>query len=738
MRLTPDADDGRAAVAQPGADPHGSVTAPPPAAPRAPAPVPQPYLHELVTCLRAPAVVLGGPDGQIRSGGVQGVFRHDRRVLSELLVDVDGQEPTAIGRHQRTAGTARFVAVVRHLGDPLADPTVRLERERHATADGVREHLTLVNASRRPVLAAVRVRAAADFAAIDGVKHGGTPPPEPPVRTGPATASWSGTRARATLRVTGPAELAVAGDRLSATWRVTVAPRGTWTTTVTLTAAGVDTEPRHTFEPAAPAGWRPVVTAGPPELARLVERGVSDLEGLLLADPLAPRDRFVAAGSPWFLTLFGRDALWTARLTLALGTELARGTLHALARRQGTRSDPETAEAPGKIPHEVRCQPHQIVGEGLVYFGTVDATALWVCLLHDAWRWGMPAGEVAELLDPLQAALGWLLEHADPDRDGLLEYLDATGRGLANQGWKDSGDAIQFADGTLARPPIALSEAQAYAYEAGLAGATLLEAFSRPGAGRVRAWARRLRHRFRASYWVEDARGRFPAVALDGGGRPVDVASSNLGHLLGTGLLAPDEVAAVAARLGEGDLDCGYGLRTLSSDAAGFNPLGYHTGTVWPHDTAIAVRGLVREGHPDLALSLATGLLRVAPTFRYRMPELFAGTDARAGEPVLAYPAACRPQAWSAAAAVALVQAGLGLAPDVPNGVMRVRPRFRSWLPLEVTGLRVAGHPLAVTVDAGGSVQVDTSAPLKVHIRPAGPRPRVPRARPVPAPRHQT
>jgi glycogen debranching enzyme len=701
-------------------------------------PVPQPFLHELVTCVRAPTVALSGPDGQIRPGGTQGAFRHDSRVLCELLVDVNGHEPVPVGHDEPAASTARFTSVVRDLGDPGADPTVWIERERHVTSDGLRERLTLVNTSRRTVAATVRVHAAVDFAVMDAVKHGEVVLRSEPVTTGPDAATWTGRRARTTLRASIMPETAIDPDgRLRLAWQVTVPARESWTVGLTIEATSVDGDQTQTFLPAAGTGWRPVTATGPRDLVTLLDRGVADLNALLLADPLAPEDVFPAAGSPWYLTLFGRDSLWTARMTLPLGTDLARGTLHALARRQGTRRDPQTAEAPGKIPHEVRCLPQHIVGEQLVYFGTVDATALWVCLLHDAWHWGLPAADVAELLDPLEAALRWLMDDGDQDGDGFLEYQDQTGRGLANQGWKDSGDSIQFPDGTIAEPPIALSEAQAYAYEAAMCGATLLDAFSRPGGDQVRGWAERLRQRFREAFWVVDDRGRFPAIALDGSKRPVDVASSNLGHLLDTGLLAPEEAAAVAARLAEPDLDCGFGLRTLSADAAGFNPLSYHAGSVWPHDTAIAVQGLSREGYGAVAASLAQGLLDAAATFAHRLPELYGGVDARSRSTPLAYPASCRPQAWSAAAVVALVQAALGLSADVPGGTLTVRPRaeFAAWFPLAISGLQVAGAPLAVTVDAAGHAEVETAAPVRVQVRPAESGLRVPRprARPVPS-----
>jgi glycogen debranching enzyme len=332
-----------------------------------------------------------------------------------------------------------------------------------------------------------------------------------------------------------------------------------------------------------------------------------------------------------------------------------------LAARQGTGYDTETEEQPGKIAHELRRGALDVVrsGDGKrlrlppLYYGTVDATALWVCLLHEAWRAGLADSQVEPLLPTLRAALEWIGGPADPDGDGFCEYAGSTGNGLSNQGWKDSGDGIRWADGTLALRPLALCEVQGYAHAAALGGAELLDAFGGDGSA-WRQWAADLRARFREAFWISDEHGRYPAIALDGDKRPVTGPASNMAHLLGTGLLDSTETSLVAQQLSGPWLDSGYGLRTMSARTAGFNPLSYHCGSVWPHDTAIAVLGLAAEGHHDVARSLADGLLRAAERFDYRLPELYGGTDRRAGEPVVAYPAACRPQAWSAAGAVAV------------------------------------------------------------------------------------
>jgi glycogen debranching enzyme len=670
----------------------------------------QPPLHHLVTCVAAPTAVLSSADGQLRPEGAQGLLRADRRLLSRFTVELDGREPEPVGHRLGGASTCVFVAVVRHLGDPGPDPTVRLTRERVVSGAGLVERLALANDSHVAVRTTLTVRLASDFATIADVKSGrGATPAEPGAVPGGVRWEFDATAVEVACD---PAPGRTAAATLG--WDVELGPGGRWTVAVRVHAIAK----YDRLQPGGPAPWSAVgVQAADRDLGRLVDRSLADLAGLVLREGAQP-DVFLGAGCPWYLTLFGRDSLWAARLLLPLGTELAHGTLRTLATHQGTGFDERTGEAPGKIVHELR-EEYGGLGLPARYYGTIDATALWVTTLHDAWRWGLDERLVRELLGPLRAALAWLTGPADPDGDGFLEYLDATGAGLANQGWKDSGDAIQWPDGRIAAPPIVLCEAQAYAYEAAVAGAALLTAVGEGSsdarrAADLAAWAAALRERFRAAFWVRDRVGPFPALALDGAKCPVDSASSNIGHLLGTGLLDPAEAARVVDRLAAPDLDCGYGLRTFGSAGAGANPLGYHTGSVWPHDTAIAVLGLAREGHDEVAARLASGLLAAAPAFGHRLPELFGGSDGRRGEPLLAYPAACRPQAWSAAAAIALVQAALGLSADVPAGALRVAPHtgFAAWFPMRVTGLRVAGYDLLVEVNAAGEARVRTDAPL--------------------------
>ena len=623
----------------------------------------QPLLHDLVPTLAAPTAALSGADGQIRASGVQGVFHADARVLSAAILRLDGREPEPIGHAPEGADGTRFVGVARWLGDPRTDPTIRIDRVRRVLPGRVEEEITIASTAGVPVTTEVTVETASDLAPIEVV------------RSGRAGGTWE--REGIAVRIEGDLRRTV-----------TLAPRGQavlrWSLAVDDADAVMLAGPRGEWT-------RPMVRAADRRLERLVTRSLDDLTTLRLTTPIDDGDTFLGAGVPWYLTLFGRDSLWAARMLLPLGTDLAVGTLRVLARRQGSKIDQETGEAPGKIMHELRRSDVALPEEGLrlpaVYYGTIDATLLWISVLHDVWRWGHEPADVEALLPHLEAALGWLAEHADPDGDGFLEYLDMSGHGLANQGWKDSSDAVRFHDGRLAEPPIALAEVQAYAYRAALDGAALLDAFGRPGGDRWRAYASALADRFRDAFWV--ASGRYPALALDRDKRPVDSLSSNIGHLLGTGLLTAEEEARVARALGSEAMSGGYGLRTMSSDDGGFAPLSYHCGSVWTHDTAIVAAGLARSGFAAEAATLIDGLLSAGEAFDFRLPELYAG-DARAmiSRP-LPYPAACHPQAWSAAAAVLIVQALLGLEPDVPGGVVRLRP-----LPgaPAVHGLQIAGH----------------------------------------------
>jgi glycogen debranching enzyme len=660
----------------------------------------QPLLHDLVITVAAPTTVLAGADGQIRASGVQGGFHADVRVLSEAVLRLDGHEAEPIGHADAGAGTTHFVAVARRLGGPGPDPAVRIQRTRTVTPGRIEEAIRLSSTAAETVRTTVTVDLAVDLAPIEVVRSGGQGTPMP----ADGTLTW----ARDGLTVTVNAADAETHGHGQLRWAVSLPPGADQTLTFTVR---VHDPSAVVHAPTRDHDWRAArVRSDDQRLGRLVARSLDDLHALRLTDG---DDVYLGAGVPWYLTLFGRDSLWAARMLLPLGTGPAAGTLRVLARRQGGRVDQDSGEAPGKILHELRRQEFVLTGGGLrlpaAYYGSVDATPLWISLLHDAWRWGLPDNEVRALLPHLQAALGWLAGFAG----GFLEYHDTTGHGLANQGWKDSTDALRFRDGRLAEPPIALVEAQGYAHRAALDGAALLDAFGRPGGDRWREYAATLAERFRAAFWLDEG---YPALALDRDRRPVDALTSNIGHLLGTGLLTAAEERAVATALSGPPMSGAYGLRTMSARDRGYSPLSYHCGSVWTHDTAIVAAGLARAGFAAEATTLIDGLLTAAEAFDYRLPELHAGDARTALSRPMPYPAACRPQAWSAAAAVLITQAAIGLEPDVPGGRVHVRPLAGApFGPIEARDLEIAGKPVDVRVDAVGAATI-TGLPAGVRL----------------------
>lgn len=612
----------------------------------------QPLLNDAVIVLQAPTQVWSDETGGMGAAPIHGIYHGDVRHVRALTVAVEGTAVEPIACSSPEPQQAMFAAVLRGIDDDQPDPKVRLDRARTVHAGQVKERIVVSSHREVPVPVTVTATLVPDFAPLQRVKAG---------LVDDGAWGWDGERASsgaASFALTAPgAAIAVDGPAIAIRWTTVLAPRGTAEFSFALTLED------SSLVVAAPAeeGRTTVPVTSDPRLRRWLDRAAGDLAALRLALPAHPDDAFYAAGAPWFFTLFGRDSIWAARLALSQDPVIAASTLRVLARLQGTKKDPATAEAPGKIPHELRSGALSLPNEGVhlppLYYGTVDATPLWVCLLADAREAGMPEGEVRELLPSLRAALGWMTDHGDASGSGFIDYVDETGHGLTNQGWKDSGDSIQWRNGRLADGPIALSEVQAYAYEAAVRGADLLDALGEDGGDALRVWAADLRARFRAAYWVTTPEGRYPAIALDAQGAAVDTLTSNIGHLIGTGLLDPEEERACAALLLGDSMSSGFGIRTMSSGAAGFWPLSYHGGSVWAHDTAVAVHGMLRAGLRDEAAAVARQLVEAAEGFDYRMPELHAGDTRTPGGAPVPYPASCRPQAWSAAAAVVCAHA---------------------------------------------------------------------------------
>lgn len=420
------------------------------------------------------------------------------------------------------------------------------------------------------------------------------------------------------------------------------------------------------------------------------DRSIADLR--LLWTENGPDLSYVAAGVPWFDTLFGRDSALAAYMSLAYRPQMARDVLRCLARFQGTVLDDSREEEPGKIVHETRMCETANTDEVVFgrYYGSIDSTPLFIMLAAEYYRWTADIELMREIRPSLDAALAWMDNSGDMDGDGYLEYRKKTPHGLDNQGWKDSGDGIIDEDGNLLEPPIALVEVQGYAYAAKHAIADVYDALcDGPRARQLRQEAAALRRRINADFWTDEG---YYALALDADKRPAKVLTSNAGQLLWSGAATRQKARRQIGRLMRNDMFSGWGIRTLNTGARRYNPLGYHLGTIWPHDNALILAGLKRYGAEAELNEIATALCDAAFAFPYfRLPELFSGTPRAAHQAPVPYPVACRPQAFAAAALPYLLASVLGLAPDAPHGRLSiVKPRLPFWLDfVRVSGLRV-------------------------------------------------
>jgi len=418
------------------------------------------------------------------------------------------------------------------------------------------------------------------------------------------------------------------------------------------------------------------------------------------------------------MTLFGRDSLTTSLMTLAVDPSLASSTLLTLARMQGERVDALTEEQPGKILHEVRRGLTTVVDAraGSVYYGSIDATPLFVVLLGELFSWGVADDVLAQLLPHADRALEWVVRFGDRDGDGFVEYQRATERGLANQGWKDSFDGVSFASGRLAEAPIALCEVQGYVYAAFLARAKIARKLGDLAvAGEFEERAGQLKIAFNERFWLEE--GGYYAVGLDGDKRPIDSLTSNVGHCLWAGIVDDDRAKRTAEQLCGPEMFTGWGIRTLASSMGRYNPVSYHNGSVWPHDSAICAAGLARCGLLAEAEAVTVGLLQAAETFGGRLPELFCGFDRTAFPIPVPYPASCSPQAWASAAPFWLLRTSLlHLEPSLPDGTLDCSPAVPSGLgTLHVENLLLGGARISIRA-TGTSAEV-SGLPEGIRLR---------------------
>jgi glycogen debranching enzyme len=489
---------------------------------------------------------------------------------------------------------------------------------------------------------------------------------------------------------------------------------------VALGTAWIEPEHHHPKLPNAAnrnRGWLssvPKLRTANRVLSSAYDRSIEDIGALRLHDPTGRLRPVIAAGAPWYMTLFGRDALISAYMALPIDPTLAIGVLEALAELQGTQVDLVTEEEPGRIMHETRylgVDAPTLTG-GSTYYGSADATPLFVVLLGELSRWGLGDDELRLLLPHADRALAWMQEFGDRDGDGYIEYETTSERGLANQGWKDSADGIRYHDGRVATAPLALCEVQAYAYAAYQARAAIaIRLGQRDVLIRYERLAADLKERFNRDFWL-DHLGWY-AVALGPDKEPVDSLTSNIGHCLWSGIVADEHAALVAQRLMSKQMWNGWGIRTLASDEQAYDPMSYHCGTVWPHDGALCAAGLKTYGFDAAALTVAKGLLAASEAWNGRLPELFCGLDRTDVETPVPFPTSCSPQAWSAATPFLLLRIMLGLEPDNVRG-LTVNP-----IPgaieddLLLVGVRLVDRRFNVRID-DGAVTVRELPPERV------------------------
>lgn len=679
-----------------------------------------------------------------------GLYREDTRFLNRLVFHIEGVRPTLLsGSTERTnLGHIDFVNPPLQLpdGTTLRQETLHLSIQR-AIADEFREQIRLFNFNSEDVTLMVSLEVLADFADIFEVRglhregHGTFFRP----KYGDSVLSLVYLGADSLLRQTRirfdrpPEEVApVPHTRASigsvAKWRVTIPGNGGSATLgyrIEAVEGNMPSAPMRPFATFAEAVSRlgrprdliPVRMRTDHAVFNLVlDRCERDLAALLSH---FPSGLYISAGIPWFTSPFGRDALITALQVVWLWPDLAKGVLRYLARYQGRKEDPFKDEQPGKMLHEARFG--ELARLGLVphspYYGTVDATPLWIILLSETYRWTGDTDLVHELWDHLEGALLWLETYGDIDGDGFVEYESQSSKGIRNQGWKDSFNAVIYPDGRLGMAPIGLVEVQSYVYDAKRRAAELCHIVGQELLSkRLTREATELKEAFNQAFWC-DSEG-FYALALDHDKRQVPTVTSNPGHCLWGDILPPERVRVVVERLMRPDMFSGWGIRTLSAESPVYNPVGYHIGTVWPHDNSLIALGMATNGFKQEANQVFNALFEASLHFPYyRLPELFCGFE-RQGEldRPIPYPVACSPQAWAAGTPLLLVQAALGLQADAPHHTLKVQhPVLPPWLnEVSLTGLMVGEATVdLVFVNVNGNTTtriVDKTGEIRVLI----------------------
>ena len=607
-----------------------------------------------------------------------GLFSFDTRFLSKWVLTVNGQRLTPLSTDDLQYFETRFF-LVPGTGTVYVDSKLSVIRRR-AVGNGFREELQILNHDEKPVDLTIRIDADSDFADLfevkDALKKKGTYSAR--VTDGRLVLGYQReTFTRATdISATAPARV----DKKGLTFKTRIEPQGEWSTNLDVVTAAMGSEERRerpTF--ARPRGrqsmetnlkrWldrAPTLECDWDSLRETYRRSLVDLAALRFSPPVMGYRSLPAAGLPWFMTMFGRDSILTSLQALPFTPELAATTLRALADWQGTRVDDFRDEDPGRILHEMRYgeltafeeRPHS------PYYGSADATPLFVVLLDEYERWSGDRRLVHELEYEARAALNWIDEYADLMGNGYISYQRRNKKtGLENQCWKDSWDSISYRDGRLAGFPRATCELQGYAYDAKMRAARLAREVWKDAefASQLEKQAAELKRRFNRDFWIADR--EYFALALDSDGKQVDALSSNIGHLLWSGIVEKPKAKAIARHLLGPRLFSGWGVRTLGTGEGRYNPIGYHVGTVWPFDNSFIAWGLRRYGFKEEAARIAAGILEAADFFDGRLPEAFGGYERTLTRYPVQYPTACSPQAWSTGAPLLLLRTMLGLEP---------------------------------------------------------------------------
>jgi glycogen debranching enzyme len=660
-----------------------------------------------VSALEGDTFVVSDRRGDIATSPdeAHGLFQRDTRFLSRWILTVDGKNPNSLSTDDVNYFSSQFF-LVPGTGTIYVDSPLSIVRQR-AVGGGFHEDIKILNHKSEPVDLDVRIEADADFADLFQVKD------KEFERAGKFYRRVEGNRlilgyqrerfVRETqITSSAPAQVDERGFR----FKIHLEPHAEWSTGMNVLIAmdgteGLKTKPKYKDVHDVPTpnigmslqSWMkgaPQLRSSWKDFERIYERSLVDLAALRFFSQFAPGEALPAAGLPWFMALFGRDSIFTSYQALPFQPDLAASTLRVLAVRQGTRCDDFRDEEPGKILHEGRYgemtafeeRPHS------PYFGTADATPLFLVLLDEFERWTGRDDLIRKFEAEARAALHWIDEYGDHDGDGYVEYERRNKEtGIENQCWKDSWDSIAFSDGTLAQTPIATCEIQGYVYDAKRRCARLAREFwDDPETGdRLEKEAAALKRKFNKDFWIPEK--EFFALALDAKKRKVDSLTSNIGHLLWSGIVDDDKAEACARHLVGPKLFSGWGVRTMAVGEGSYNPIGYHVGTVWPFDNSFVAQGLRNYGFEKEAAIVALGNLEAARYFDYRLPEAFAGYAREETNFPVEYPTACSPQAWSAGAPLLFLRSMLGLEPV--NRKLLVDPA----VPKQIQWLELLGIP---------------------------------------------